>query len=146
MIDVNNIFDIFNNPNLENNNLKNNYNEVIDYYKNHPLYWVGMFKKLICNNQVFNDKILNSFRDMDEEINMKDIKDAGVFIMYSRAWFWILKIDVEKKLHQNALSYYADSVLLMYIKNIIFYFQEMEEYEKCAYLKKIQTFIESILK
>ena len=82
---------------------------------------------------------------MDEGLDIKDIEAAGEFLIYNRAWFWIKKIDIREELHQNALTHYADNKLLTYIKVIILYFQELEEYENCAHLKKIQTFLESIL-
>ena len=119
---------------------------LLEDYKQHPMFWVGMFKKLIYNHKVFNAKVLNSFKDLDGELDMNDVENAGEFIMYNRAWYWINKINVKETLHQNALTHYADEILLTYTKVVILYFQELEEYEKCAHLKKIQDFLESILK
>ena len=119
---------------------------LLEDYKQHPMFWVGMFKKLIYNYKSFNDKILNSFKDLDGELDMNDVENAGEFIMYNRAWYWINKINIKEPLHQNALTHYADEILLTYTKVVILYFQELEEYEKCAHLKKIQDFLESILK
>jgi hypothetical protein len=110
------------------------------------MFWVGMFKKLIYNHKVFNAKILKSFKDLDSELDMNDVENAGEFIMYNRAWYWVNKIDIKEPIHQNALTHYADEILLTYTKVVILYFQELEEYEKCAHLKKIQDFLESILK
>ena len=119
---------------------------LLEDYKQHPMFWVGMFKKLIYNHKVFNAKVLNSFKDLDGELDMNDVENAGEFIMYNRAWYWINKINPKESLHQNALTHYADEILLTYTKVVILYFQELEEYEKCAHLKKIQDFLESILK
>jgi hypothetical protein len=147
-VDVNKIFGLFGNKdeNPESDLVENqDMSYLLQDFKKHPMFWVGMFKKLIYNHQVFNDKALNSFKDMDEGLDINDVEAAGEFIIYNRAWFWISKIDIREELHQNALIHYANKVLLTYIKNIILYFQELEEYEKCAHLKKIQTFLESIL-
>lgn len=119
---------------------------LLEDYKQHPMFWVGMFKKLIYNHKVFNAKILKSFKDLDGELDINDVENAGEFIMYNRAWYWINKINIKESLHQNALTHYADEILLTYTKVVILYFQELEEYEKCAHLKKIQDFLESILK
>jgi hypothetical protein len=119
---------------------------LLEDYKQHPMFWVGMFKKLIYNHKVFNAKVLNSFKDLDSELDMNDVENAGEFIVYNRAWYWINKIDIKEQLHQNALTHYADEILLTYTKVIILYFQELEEYEKCAHLKKVQNFLESLLK
>ena len=147
-VDVNKIFGLFNED--ENPKHDSDSNQDMSYlledYKQHPMFWVGMFKKLIYNYKVFNAKVLNSFKDLDGELDMNDVENAGEFIMYNRAWYWINKIDIKETLHQNALTHYADEILLTYTKVIILYFQELEEYEKCAHLKKIQDFLESILK
>jgi hypothetical protein len=148
-VDVNKIFGLFNNED-ENPKYDSGSNQDMSYlledYKQHPMFWVGMFKKLIYNHKVFNDKVLNSFKDLDGELDMNDVENAGEFIMYNRAWYWINKIDIKESLHQNALTHYADEILLTYTKVTILYFQELEEYEKCAHLKNIQDFLESILK
>jgi hypothetical protein len=147
-VDVNKIFGLFNEDENPKYNSDNNQDMsyLLEDYKQHPMFWVGMFKKLIYNHKVFNAKILKSFKDLDGELDMNDVENAGEFIMYNRAWYWINKIDIKESLHQNALTHYADEVLLTYTKVIILYFQELEEYEKCAHLKKIQDFLESILK
>ena len=147
-VDVNKIFGLFGSkdenpkPDLGTNQ---DMSYLLEDFKKHPMFWVGMFKKLIYNHKVFNTKALNSFKDMDEGLDMNDVEAAGEFIMYNRAWYWIEKVNVNDELHQNSLSYYADEILLTYTKVIILYFQELEEYEKCAHLKKIQNFLESIL-
>lgn len=147
-VDVNKIFGLFGSkdenpkPDLGTNQ---DMSYLLEDFKKHPMFWVGMFKKLIYNHKVFNTKALNSFKDMDEGLDMNDVEAAGEFIMYIRAWYWIEKININDELHQNSLSYYADEILLTYTKVIILYFQELEEYEKCAHLKKIQNFLESIL-
>ena len=146
-VDVNKIFGLFNED--ENPKYNSDSNQDMSYlledYKQHPMFWVGMFKKLIYNYKVFNAKILKSFKDLDGELDINDVENAGEFIMYNRAWYWINKIDIKETLHQNALTHYADEILLTYTKVIILYFQELEEYEKCAHLKKIQDFLENIL-
>jgi hypothetical protein len=148
-VDVNKIFGLFGNED-ENPKPDSDINQDMSYlledYKQHPMFWVGMFKKLIYNHKSFNSRILNSFKDLDGELDMNDVENAGEFIVYNRAWYWINKIDIKETLHQNALTHYADEILLFYTKVTILYFQELEEYEKCAHLKKIQDFLESILK
>jgi hypothetical protein len=147
-VDVNKIFGLFGSkdenpkPDLGTNQ---DMSYLLEDFKKHPMFWVGMFKKLIYNHKVFNTKALNSFKDMDEGLDMNDVEAAGEFIMYNRAWYWINKIDINNELHQESIAYYADKILLTYTKVIILYFQKLEEYEKCAHLKKIQNFLESIL-
>jgi hypothetical protein len=147
-VNVNKIFGLFDSEGEKpksNSDINQDMSYLLEDYKQHPMFWVGMFKKIIYNHKSFNDKILNSFKDLDSELDMNDVENAGEFIMYNRAWYWINKIDIKETLHQNALTHYADEILLTYTKVTILYFQELEEYEKCAHLKKIQDFLESIL-
>jgi hypothetical protein len=147
-VNVNKIFGLFDSEGEKpksNSDVNQDMSYLLEDYKQHPMFWVGMFKKIIYNHKSFNDKILNSFKDLDSELDMNDVENAGEFIMYNRAWYWINKIDIKETLHQNALTHYADEILLTYTKVTILYFQELEEYEKCAHLKKIQNFLESIL-
>ena len=147
-VDVNKIFGLFGNEDENpkpNSDMNQDMSYILEDYKQHPMFWVGMFKKLIYNHHSFNNKILNSFKDLDGELDMNDVENAGEFIVYNRAWYWINKIDIKETLHQNALTHYADEILLTYTKVVILYFQELEEYEKCAHLKKIQDFLENIL-
>ena len=113
---------------------------TLDNYTKHPLYWVGMFKKLIHNHRVFNKKIAGFVSKMEEELNTYDVEIAGEFVVYNRAWFWISKIDITQDKHQYAVDYYNDDYLKTYLQFSISYWEEYEEYEKCAHLKKIWDF------
>jgi len=144
-VDVNKIFRLFNGEEFDSLPEKSQVVEAAIDFKEHPLFWVGMFKKLIQNHKVYNRSMINFFSKMDEDLDLYDVEDAGEFIVYNRAWFWISKIDIKESIHQNALTHYADEILLTYTKVVILYFQELEEYEKSAYLKKIEDFLESIL-
>ena len=114
---------------------------LLENYKEHPMFWVGMFKKLVHNHKVFNHKVMDFFIDMDEELDIYDVETAGEFIVYNRAWFWISKIDISDRICQESLVHYADEYLETYLKFSISYWEEIEEYEKCAYLKSILDFI-----
>jgi hypothetical protein len=119
---------------------------LVEDYKNHPLFWVGMFKKLIYNHKTFSKKVIQFFEKMNEELDLFDVENAGEFIAYNRAWYWIEKVDLSLEYHQEALHFHSDEILLSSVKFAISYFEESEEYEKCAHLKKIQNLIESFLK
>ena len=115
---------------------------LLDDYKEHPMFWVGMFKKLIHNHKIFNVKVMSFFSKMDEdELDLYDVETAGEFVVYNRAWFWINKIDISDRICQEALVHYADTYLETYLKFSISYWEETEEFEKCAKLKSILDFI-----
>jgi transcriptional regulator with PAS, ATPase and Fis domain len=114
-------------------------------YKNHPLFWVGMFKKLIQNHQTFNDQLLKFFDKLDEELSIVDIDKAGEFLVFNRSYEYIQKVDPDNLVAQEALFRFADIHLKVALELSINYFQEQEEYEKCAHLKKILQFIKLLL-
>lgn len=120
---------------------KNDLSYLLENYKEHPMFWVGMFKKLIHNHKVFNHKVMDFFTDMDEELDIYDVETAGEFVVYNRAWFWISKIDILDRICQESLVHYTDEYLETYLKFSISYWEETEEYEKCAHLKSILDFI-----
>ena len=68
-MDVNKIFGLFEQP--EGNEkfvAKEEYDKLIENYKKHPLYWVGMFKKLVQNHQLFNDQLLKFFDNLNQKL------------------------------------------------------------------------------
>jgi hypothetical protein len=147
-VDKDKIFDLFSPSDDENNKLikSSEMDYLVDDYKKHPLFWVGMFKKLIYNHKVFSKKVIQFFEKMNEELDLFDVENAGEFVAYNRAWYWIEQIDLSIDIHQEAIHFHSDENLLSSVKFAISYFEEHEEYEKCAHLKKIQNLIESFLK
>jgi hypothetical protein len=144
-MDINKIFNLFNNE--EPPSLKEKFQQVdalLDY-KNHPLFWVGMFKKLIQNHQVFNDQLLKFFEQLDEGLNIVDVDRAGEFVVFNRAWSYIQKVNPEDRVCQEALYRFADDYLKVSLELSLHYFQEHEEYEKCAHLKKNLDFVKLLL-
>jgi hypothetical protein len=144
-MDANKIFGLFNED--EYNSSPEKAKAIYDALdlKEHPLFWVGMFKKLIHNHKTFNRKIMSFFSKMDEELDLYDVEQAGEFVVYNRAWFWISKINPQDRICQEAILHYTDDYLLTYVRFAISYFEEFEEYEKCAHLKKIQNILEELL-
>jgi hypothetical protein len=144
-VDADKIFGLFNGEEPNSLPEKAKMADALLDFKEHPLFWVGMFKKLIHNHKTFNRKVMNFFSQMDEELDLYDVEQAGEFVVYNRAWFWISKIDIQISSHQDSLLHYADEYLLTYVRFAISYFEELEEYEKCAQLVKIQNFLKELL-
>ena len=132
-MDIDNIFELFskhegldgNNPNID-----------INFNKT-PIYWVGMYKKLVLNHINFNKKVLKFFKEANHELDIQDMKEAGEFVVYNRAWYYIKNINIEDVEHLIAIYKYSDEYLDTSLALGISYFQHHEEYEKCALLKKI---------
>jgi len=104
-----------------------------------------MFKKLIYNHHLFNAQIIKFFDKIDNDLDPVDIDKAGEFVVFTRAWDYIKKIDPEDRQHQEALYHFLDVDLKVALELSINYFQEQEEYEKCAHLKKNLEFVKLLL-
>ena len=138
-MDLSKIFKLFN----ESEEVENNLSEdtYIDF-KSTPLYWIGMYKKLVLNNSNFNKKIVQFFKESNEELDVAEMSEAGEFITYQRAWDFIKNINPEDEFHRKIIKNSSDEYLETALKLGILYFEEREMYENCALLKKILDEIE----
>ena len=144
-MNIDKIFNLFNGDEPESLREKAQQVDVLLDYKNHPLFWVGMFKKLVQNHQVFNDQLLKFFDKLDEGLDIVDIDRAGEFVVFNKAYHYIQKVDPDNLVCQEALYRFADVHLKIALELSINYFQEVEEYEKCAHLKKNLEFVKLLL-
>lgn len=139
-MDVNKIFNLFNEGEQLNTN---EYLNGLD--DNSPYYKIIIFKKLIMNGGVFRKGVLKFFSKMDTELDLEDIDNAGEFMMYCRAWFWAKQFDLEDTTWIQMIEKLSDQELLTAVKLTIHYFEEIQEFEKCAFLKKIQDLVQNSL-
>ena len=144
-MNVDKIFNLFNGDEPESLREKAQQVDTLLDYKNHPLFWVGMFKKLVQNHHIFNDQLLKFFDKLDENLSTIDVDKAGEFIVFNRAWDYIQKVDPDNLVAQEALYRFADIHLRVALELSINYFQEHEEYEKCSHLKKNLEFVKLLL-
>lgn len=119
-------------------------NAIIELYEK-PLFWVGMFEKLIQNNNIFKQQLETVFKQ-DKYFNPQLLNDASDLIIYNRAYSFIELLDLDNEDHKNAI--HARSKYSYLINNLIMtmkFFIHREEYEKCAVLKKILKFAQESL-
>lgn len=110
--------------------------------KENPILWLGMFKKIILNHVNFVKQIEHFLKDEDIEISKEELNKAGEFVIFNRAWFYISNIDVNKKIDRDAVRLMAEDELLLATKSTIKFFEFLEDYEKCSFVKRIQDEIE----
>ena len=133
MINLNNIFSLFStDEELDGVNSK----VQIDFSQT-PIYWIGMYKKLVLNHINFNKKVVKFFKESNQELDIEDIENAGEFVVYHRAWHYIQNVNIDNEEHVIAIKKYADEYLDTALKLGISFFEQHEDYEKCALLKKI---------
>ena len=97
---------------------------------------------MILNGMNFKKQIVGFFSKADKDLDIAGVDEAGDFMMFNRAWFWISECSIRKKAWKETLQYNATPELVFCLKLSIKYFENIEEYEKCASLIKIQKFVE----
>ena len=88
--------------------------------------------------------VTNKVKESNEELDIEDVENAGEFVVYNRAWHYIQNVDINVEEHVLAIEKYQDEYLDTSLKLGIHFFEEQEEYEKCAHLKHILDKIQEI--
>ena len=135
MNDMTNIFGLFI-PGEELDGTKTATN--LDELKTKPIFHVGMYKKLILNHLNFNTKVLNFFKQSNQEFDVNDIREAGEYVVFNRAWSYISNVNIKNKGYIDALKHYSDEQFYATLDMGIEFFQKDELYERCAFLLKIK--------
>jgi len=136
MVSIDNIFGLFSH---DSDDLSIDGKTTYDDLKSSPVYYVGMYKKIVLNHINFNKKVLTFFKKSNKELDIDEIKEAGELVTYGRAWSYIKSVDLNETSHIDALKYYSDEYLDTSLDLGIHYFTQSEEYEKCAFLLKIKN-------
>ena len=143
-MDINHIFNLFGDSGNKYNEKSNSSINMEDFEKT-PSYKIGMFKKLILNQHVFQKKLINMFKTPKDEFGMAGMDGVGEYIAHHRAWSYIGDCVIDNEIWQDSLSVQNDEHLETAVKLSISFFEETEEYEKCALLKKIELFLKDNL-
>jgi hypothetical protein len=140
-MDLNKFFELFGSGSEETKAKKE-----VESFKKTPSFKVAMFIKLVTNGMNFRKQVVNFFSKTSfKGEDITDIDLTGEFMIYNRGWYWISQIDWDDQRWMEALKDSKGDELLVALKLSIHYFEECEEYEKCAVLKKIQDFVEKNL-
>ena len=135
------IFDLFGTPE-DDDKIKKELDDSLDVFKETPYFKVGMFCKMIKNGSNFTRQLLNFFKTSDDHIDMSGVDEASEIMMYNRALSWIQECDLKKDEWKLAFHDHKEKNVLDCIKKSIKYYEKMEEYETCAFLKEIQDCVE----
>ena len=144
-MDINKIFNLFNSTELDTPLVeKARAAEGLLNIQETPVFWVGMFKKILLNSKVLYTQL---YQNLPKEVieQMSGMDEIAEVVTYSRAWYYISKVDITRPLDRDALKIFTDADLVRGLYSSISYFEEREEYEKCAHIKKIQNKVEALL-
>ena len=141
MIDKNKIFQLFvDGKEIDDDKTKK---EIKDFM-NGPFAKVGMFVKLIQNHEVFHKKLEKFLKKEQPNYNVESTKEASEFTVYNRAWTYIKNISLDDHDDVNAIINFDNKVFYKALDSAIRFFEQYEEYEKCAHLYKIKEVVKRI--
>ena len=116
----------------------------IEEFIESPYAKIGMFTKLILNHYVFQEKLKKFLKTEEPAYSIENTKEAANYTVFNKAWEYIREIDIENKDHINALIGFNPIVFNKALTSAIVYFQDGEEYEKCAHIFKIKEIVKEI--
>jgi hypothetical protein len=134
-MDIKKIFDLFVPEEVKEQNDSETHLDL----SNHPVVFMGMFKKLISNYEIFSTQLVNFLESSDDKLNTDDIKRAGAIMVYDRAYTHLEKLNLNNNTHVECLAIWSDEVFMDALDNSIIHYENLEEYEKCAFLSKIKN-------
>ena len=143
-MDINSIFNLFGGDDKRYTDESPSTINMADFEKT-STYKVGMFKKIILNQHVFQKKLINMFQTPEDDYGMEGMEEVGEYIAHHRAWGYIKDCLIDDELWQGSLQIQHDDHLDTAIKLSISFFEDIEEYEKCAFFVKIQKYLKSSL-
>ena len=116
----------------------------IKEFMNGPFAKIGMFVKLIQNHHIFHQKLEKFLKKEQPNYNVESTKEASEFTVYNRAWSYIKNISLEDHDDVNAIINFDNKVFYKALDGAATFFEQYEEYEKCAHLHKIKEVVKEI--
>ena len=119
------------------NNFKDDSKTIVVDFSQHPIVWLGMFKKIIINHVSFKETIIKTIKKYNPELDEDEIRITGNIILYARAWEYVKNVDLNMESHIDALLSLYSKDLMVALKKSKNHYEEYEEYEKCTFIKNL---------
>jgi hypothetical protein len=116
----------------------------IKEFMNGPFAKIGMFVKLIQNHHIFHQKLEKFLKKEQPNYNVESTKEASEFTVYNRAWSYIKNISLDNHDDVNAIINFDNKVFSTTLNSAVKFFEQYEEYEKCAHLHTINEVVKRI--
>ena len=130
------IFGLFEEKGNETNHL-----EKLDLPYNDSYMKIGMFTKLILNHFVFHAKLEKFLQQEEPSYNIQSTKEASSFVVFNRAWHYLKQVNPNDKETVFTILEFNPNSLNKALDSALQYFEDIEEYEKCAHIFKIKTIL-----
>ena len=136
MMDIDKIFKLFNNENEE--------KEAHFNFEEHPLYSLKMFIKIHQKknslNNIIKSNITPSFSQVLQSSDTNE-EDLAEYVANVRAFHYLNKLNLISEIDIEILKENSSDELIKYLDYSREFFESLEQYEKCSFLKKIQDII-----
>lgn len=136
-MNINKIFNLFKSPEEPEEEISQ-----IDL-SDSPVVWVGMFKRLVTNYEIFARQIIKFLGDANPDLDVVEIERASSYMVYTKAYNNLVKLDSNNPNHLDCIKLYSDETFKKTLEAALIYFENLEEYEKCIFLKQIQDIVNS---
>ena len=110
-------------------------------FKDSTYFKLGMFTKLIVNHFVFHYKLEKFLKQEEPSYSVENTREASEFVVFNRAWSYIKQIDLNKKESIFTVLDFNPKLLNKTLESALIYFENSEEYEKCAHIFKFQQIL-----
>ena len=111
-----------------------------------PVMWIGMFKRMIVNYETFAKQLIQFFKSSEPSLDTEEIERVSSYMVYNKAYEHLIKLDLTNKSHFDSLQLYSDETFSFVLSKALLYFESIEEYEKCVFLKQVENVINSFQK
>jgi hypothetical protein len=136
-INTNNIFKVFYEG-------VKTYNSVFDNFEESPYIKIKIFTKLIQNNENFQQNVRKYMDKYKIEYNDIELTNSAYTINFNRAFDYISQINPQNEVDRGALESCYDLTLLKCVNETLKFFEDREEYEKCAIILPIKDYLKSL--
>jgi hypothetical protein len=134
-MNINKIFSLFKSPEEPEETISQ-----IDLSES-PIIWIGMFKKLITNYEVFAKQLIKFLGDANQDLDVIEVERASSYMVYDKAYNNLSKLDPTNQTHLDCIKLYSDDTFKKTLDAALIYFESIEEYERCIFLKQIQDIV-----
>jgi hypothetical protein len=108
---------------------------------------LGMFKKIIWKQKDMDAKLEALKKHIPELVEFMaiDNDEVGELVTYARAWIHIKDFDPTSEQGIDAARIFLDEYTVVACDLSINFWEEREEYEKCAHIKKVKDLLKKNL-
>lgn len=111
-----------------------------------PMMWIGMFKRMITNYETFAKQLIQFFKSSEPSLDMDEVERASSYMVYDKAYNHLAKLDLTNTTHLDSLQLLSDETFEFVLNKALLYFESVEEYERCLFLKQVQDKVNSFQK